>query len=159
MNVYVKFNKSPVIDDLNKWLYKNKLAVNGVFVWDIGIYNNWIILTTNLRTHKEVEQFINDFNNKTKIFKIVDFVKSPKVRTIDFYYSFFYSYCSKELKNIADTMRPNTILSDQEKEVVKNECNIIPIQYNNMLDFVNVMVENFYEVKKNDGELKNENNN
>lgn len=159
MNVYVKFNKSPIIDDLNKWLYKNKLAVNGVFVWDIGIYNNWIILTTNLRTHKEVEQFINDFNNKTKIFKIVDVLKSSKVRTIDFYYSFFYAYCSKELKNIADTMRPNTILTEQEKEVIKNECNIIPIQYNNMLDFVNVVVENFYEVKKNDGELKNENNN
>lgn len=158
MNVYVKFNKSPIIDDLNKWLYKNKLAVNGVFVWDIGIYNNWIILTTNLRTHKEVEQFINDFNNKTKIFKIVDVLKSSKVRTIDFYYSFFYAYCSKELKNIADTMRPNTILTEQEKEVIKNECNIIPIQYNNMLDFVNVVVENFYEVKKN-GELKNENNN
>lgn len=158
MNVYVKFNKSPIIDGLNKWLYKNKLAINGVFVWDIGIYNNWIILTTNLRTHKEVEQFINDFNNKTKIFKIVDFVKSPKVRTIDFYYSFFYVFCSKELKTIADNMRPNTVLTEQEKEVIKNECNIIPIQYNNMLDFVNVVVNNFYEVKKN-GELKNENNN
>lgn len=158
MNVYVKFNKSPIIDGLNKWLYKNKLAVNGVFVWDIGIYNNWIILTTNYRTHKEVENFINNFNSNTKIFKIVDVVKSSKVKNIDFYYSFFYAYCSKELKNIADGMRPNTVLTEQEKEVIKNECNIIPIQYNNMLDFVNVVVNNFYEVKKN-GELKNENNN
>lgn len=155
MNVYVKFNKSPVIDDLNKWLYKNKLAVNAVFVWDIAIYNNWIILTTNLRTYKEVEKFINDFNNKTKIFKIVDVLKSSKVKTIDFYYSFFYSFCSKELKNIADTMRPNTVLTEQEKEVIKNELNIIPIQYNNMLDFIDVMVNNFFEVKKN-GELKND---
>lgn len=157
MNVYIKFNKSPVIDDLNKWLYKNKLAVNAVFVWDMTIYNNWIILTTNLKTHKEVENFINGFNSKTKIFKIVDVVKSSKVRTIDFYYSFFYAFASKELKEIADTMRPSTVLTEQEKQVIQNECNIIPIKYNNMLDFIDVMVENFYEAKKN-GELKNDNN-
>ena len=154
INVYVKFNKSPVIDDLNKWLYKNKLAVNAVFVWDICIYNNWIILTTNLRTHKECEQWINDFNSKTKIFKIVDVVKSSKVKNIDFYYSFFYAFASKELQNIVDRMRPSTILSEQEKEVIQNECNIIPVQYSNMLDYSQVIVDNFYKTKLNNGELK-----
>lgn len=157
MNVYVKFNKSPVIDDLNKWLYKNKLAINAVFVWDIGIYNNWIILTTNFRKYKEVENFINDFNSKTQIFKIVDVVKSSKVRAIDFYYSFFYAYASKQLKDIADKMRPSTVLTEQEKDIIKNECNIIPIQYSNMLDYVQVIVDNFYKTKLN-GELKNDNN-
>ena len=155
MNVYVKFNKCPVIDDLNKWLYKNKLAVNAVFVWDMTIYNNWIILTTNFKKHKEVENFINVFNSKTQIFKIVDVVKSSKVRYTDFYYSFFYAYASKELKDIVDKMRPSSILTEQEKDIIQNECNIIPIQYNNMLDFVDVIVNNFYTSKLN-GELKND---